>query len=183
MASSSLGRMPLVVHIGRPVQRHHEVLAGKAKLVQNAARAGDPCWRAACRSSCCRRRRSRSSLDARARRFSFASALVVKNQLVIASVTIRLISSGIDQSPERMPASTCATGTAPVLRALIAHAMVDVTSPTTRQQVAWRGRAAALVADHDARRLLGLRAGTDLEVDVRLGNAELRKKSPDMLAS
>ena len=38
-------------------------------------------------------------------------SLVVKNQLVIASVTIRLISSGIDQSPERMPASTCATGT------------------------------------------------------------------------
>ena len=38
-------------------------------------------------------------------------SLVVKNQLVMESVTSRLISSGIDQSPERMPPSTCATGT------------------------------------------------------------------------
>jgi hypothetical protein len=37
------------------------------------------------------------------RRLALANSLVVKNQLVIASVTIRLISSGIVQSPERMP--------------------------------------------------------------------------------
>ena len=37
--------------------------------------------------------------------------VVVKNQLVMASVTMRLISSGMVQSPERMPPSTCATGT------------------------------------------------------------------------
>jgi len=58
---------------------------------------------------------------------------VVKNQFVIESVTRRLISSGIVQSPERMPASTCATGTRSFCAA-IAQAIVEVTSPTTRQQ-------------------------------------------------
>jgi hypothetical protein len=33
-----------------------------------------------------------------------------------------------------------------------------------------------LVADHDGRRLLGLRARADLEIDVRIGNAELAEE-------
>ena len=67
------------------------------------------------------------------RRLSLAVSLVVKNQLVMESVTTRLISSGMVQSPERMPPSTCATGT-PNLRAAMEQAMVEVTSPTTRQR-------------------------------------------------
>ena len=39
-------------------------------------------------------------------KFSFATCEVVKNQFVTASVAKRLISSGIAQSPERIPAST-----------------------------------------------------------------------------
>ena len=70
-------------------------------------------------------------------RFSPAETDVVKNQLVIESVTTRLISSGIVQSPERRPPSTWATGTCS-LRAAIAHAIVEVTSPTTRQTSARR---------------------------------------------
>lgn len=40
------------------------------------------------------------------RKFSFANPVVVKKKSVIASVTNRLISSGMIQSPERIPAST-----------------------------------------------------------------------------
>jgi hypothetical protein len=61
-----------------------------------------------------------------------ATSLVVKYQLVIESVTRRLISSGMVQSPDRIPASTCATGTRSFCAAM-AQAMVEVTSPTTRQ--------------------------------------------------
>jgi len=43
----------------------------------------------------------------------------------------RLISSGMLQSPERMPPSTWATGTLSIWAAM-AQAMVEVTSPTTR---------------------------------------------------
>ena len=75
----------------------------------------------------------RSSPTPDRRRFLFAVSLVVKNQSVMASVTIRLISSGIDQSPERIPPSTWATRIHS-LRAAIAHAIVEVTSPTTRQK-------------------------------------------------
>ena len=73
-----------------------------------------------------------SSTPAR-RRLALACSLVVKNQLLTASVARRLISSGIVQSPERIPASTCATGTCSFC-AVMAQAIVEVTSPTTRQQ-------------------------------------------------
>ena len=55
-------------------------------------------------------KKMRSSLTPARRRFSLANSLVVKNQFVMASVTMRLISSGMVQSPERMPPSTWATG-------------------------------------------------------------------------
>ena len=45
-------------------------------------------------------------------------------------MTIRLISSGIDRSRLRRPASTCASGT-PSLAVTSAHASVELTSPTT----------------------------------------------------
>jgi hypothetical protein len=72
-------------------------------------------------------------------RFSPAEVEVVKNQFVMESVTTRLISSGIVQSPERRPPSTCATGT-PSFLAAMAQAIVDVTSPTTTQASARRPR-------------------------------------------
>ena len=104
------------------------------------------------------------------------TSLVVKNQLVIASVTMRLISSGIVQSPERMPASTCATGTCSFCAAM-AQAIVELTSPTTRHSSARLLEQQLLVARHDRGRLLGLRAGADLEVDVGLRDAELRRRN------
>ncbi len=73
----------------------------------------------------------RSSVTPARRRLSLAVSLVVKNQLVMESVTTRLISSGMVQSPDRMPPSTWATGI-PNLRATMEQAMVEVTSPTTR---------------------------------------------------
>jgi hypothetical protein len=76
-------------------------------------------------------KKMRSSPTPARRRFAFATSLVVKNQLVIASVAMRLISSGMVQSPERMPPSTCATGMHSFCAA-IAQAIVEVTSPTTR---------------------------------------------------
>ncbi len=63
-------------------------------------------------------------------RFSSPAGSVTKNQSLIASVTRRLISSGIAMSPLRSPASTCATGTCSFL-ATIEHASVEFTSPTT----------------------------------------------------
>jgi hypothetical protein len=48
----------------------------------------------------------------------------------IRSVRTRLTSSGIDQSPERSPASRWATGM-PSLVAASAHASVELTSPAT----------------------------------------------------
>ena len=66
--------------------------------------AAGPYGPAGCRSSCCRQRRYALRPTPRPRRFSLANSLVVKNQLVMASVTIRLISSGMVQSPDRMPA-------------------------------------------------------------------------------
>ena len=75
----------------------------------------------------------RSSSTPARRKLALAKSLVVKNQLVMLSVTIRLISSGMVQSPERIPPSTWATGT-PSFWAAMAQAMVEVTSPTTRQR-------------------------------------------------
>ena len=75
----------------------------------------------------------RSSPTPAVRRLALATSLVVKNQLVIESVMRRLISSGMLQSPERMPASTWATGTRSFCAAM-AQAIVDVTSPTTRHR-------------------------------------------------
>ncbi len=144
---------------------------GRTRPRSPAAAAG-PDWPAAYRSSCCRRRRSAPPPRRRARRLALAVSLVVKNQLVIASVTMRLISSGIAQSPERMPPSTCATGTCSFC-AVIAQAMVEVTSPTTSTESLRSLDQQPLVARHDRRGLLGLRARADLEIDVRRGNAEL----------
>ncbi len=75
----------------------------------------------------------RSSATPARGRLALATSLGVKNQLVMASVTRWLISSGMPQSPERMPPSTCATGTRNFCAAM-AQAIVDVSSPTTRHR-------------------------------------------------
>ena len=63
-------------------------------------------------------------------RFSAASGLWVSSRSERRSVSTRLISSGIDQSSERRPDSTCATGI-PSFEAASAQARVEFTSPAT----------------------------------------------------
>ncbi len=63
-------------------------------------------------------------------RFSLPAGSVVKSRSEIASVRMRLISSGMPRSKLRRPASTCATGR-PSLTAVRAAATVEFTSPTT----------------------------------------------------
>ena len=65
-----------------------------------------------------------------AARFWIASAEVQSRRLATRSVSTRLISSGIDQSPERRPDSTWTMGT-PSLAAASAAAIVELTSPAT----------------------------------------------------
>ena len=67
------------------------------------------------------------------RRFSSASGLGVRRRSASASVTSRLISSGMVRSNERSPASTWATR-APSFEATSVQAMVEFTSPTTTTQ-------------------------------------------------
>jgi hypothetical protein len=64
------------------------------------------------------------------RRCSTPLGSVTKNQSLMASVTRRLISSGMPMSPLRRPASTCATAI-PIFFATIEQASVEFTSPTT----------------------------------------------------
>jgi hypothetical protein len=68
---------------------------------------------------------------------SFPAGSVVNRTSEIASVMIRLISSGMVRSPLRRPASTCAMGT-PRRTAVRAAATVEVTSPTTTTQSGFR---------------------------------------------
>ncbi len=63
----------------------------------------------ACRSSRCRRSGSFSSAIPSRRRFTLPDSSVVNRRSAIASVSMRLISSGIVRSKLRSPASTCAT--------------------------------------------------------------------------
>ena len=116
-----------------------------------------------------------SSCTPERRRLRLATSLVVKNQLLIASVTRRLICSGIVQSPERMPPSTCATGTCSFCAAIAqAHGRGHVAHH--QAQVARRIEQQPFVARHDRRRLLGLRALADLEIHVGRRDAELREE-------
>ena len=74
-----------------------------------------------------------SSETPSASRFSSASCDGVHSTSAIASVTRRLISSGIFRSPLLSPASRCTTGTQSFVPT-IAHAAVGLTSPTTTIQ-------------------------------------------------
>ena len=75
-------------------------------------------------------RKMRSSGTPSRRRFSTPLGSVTNSQWLIASVRMRLISSGMVRSKLRRPASTWATGT-PSLTAVRAQAIVELTSPTT----------------------------------------------------
>ena len=97
---------------------------------------------------------------------------MTNSQWLIASVRMRLISSGIVRSKLRRPASTWATGT-PSLTAVRAQAIVELTSPTTTT-------ASGLLLEHDRLeplhhlgRLDGVAARADPEVDVRPGDLQL----------
>ena len=68
------------VDVGRPVQRHHDVLAGRQSELaperrRPEARPGSP---AACRSSCCRRRRCARRRRPHGAGSALATSLVVK---------------------------------------------------------------------------------------------------------
>ncbi len=65
-----------------------------------------------------------------ASRFRTASGEGARSTSLRASVTTRLISSGIVRSKDRSPASTCAT-LMPHFEAVSAPASVELTSPTT----------------------------------------------------
>ena len=67
------------------------------------------------------------------RRFSTPLGSLTSSRSLIASVSTRLISSGIERSKLRSPASTCATRT-PSFTATSAQAIVLFTSPTTTTQ-------------------------------------------------
>ena len=115
-------------------------------------------------------------------RFSSPSGDGVHSRSEIASVTSRLISSGMRRSRLRSPASRCTTGIhsfAPT----IAHAAVEFTSPTTTIQSGRSCETDLLVRDHDAAGLLGVAAAADLQVIARLGSRRSRKNASDMLAS
>ena len=86
-----------------------------------------------------------------------------------ASTAIRLCSSGIDRSPLRRPASTCATGT-PASPDASAPARVEFVSPKTSVQ---SGRSCASAAAIAGRIVVGV-GGVEVEPVARLGQPELR---------
>ena len=75
-------------------------------------------------------------------------------------------------SRERRPASTCATAISSFL-AVSVQARVEFTSPTTDHQIGALAQTHRLEGQHDARRLLGVGSGADLEIDVRFRHAEI----------
>ena len=83
--------------------------------------------------------RMRDSGTPSRRRFASASGLGVSSRSARASVTSRLISSGIPRSKERSPASTCAVRT-PSFEATSVAAIVEFTSPTTTSQSGRKAR-------------------------------------------
>ena len=114
IAASNLANSAGLIHVCRAVERENKIVIWRwrpnaSQKMQEAE--GGANLRAAYRLAVVlptkkkygHRRRPHSL------RLRFAVSLVVKNQLDIASVTMRLISSGIVQSPDLMPPSTCAT--------------------------------------------------------------------------
>ncbi len=106
------------------------------------------------------------------RRCSSASGDGVHSRSQIASVTSRLISSGMRRSPLRRPASRCTTGIHS-LAPTIAQAAVELTSPTTTIQSGCSRCATFLVGNHDPAGLLGVAPAADLEVEMRRGQAQV----------
>src|SRR5689334_15277159 len=86
---------------------------------------------------------------------------------------MRLISSGMVRSNDRSPASTWATGM-PRFTATSAHAIVELTSPTTTTP---RGEV-VLERRHDPAGLHAVAGRADLEVDVGAGQPELLEEHP-----
>ena len=108
-------------------------------------------------------------------RCSSASGDGVHSTSQIASVTSRLISSGMRRSPLRRPASRCTTG----IQSLVptsAQAAVEFTSPTTTIQSGFSRHRHLLVGDHHAAGLLGMAAAADLEVEVRRRQPEVAEE-------
>ena len=134
ISASTIARQPhRVVHVGRPVERDEHVLArGRRRALARPRALASACPRsgAASRSWCCRRSGCAPASMPSAARFSPASGLWVRSRSDRRSVSTRLISSGIVQSAERRPASTCATGM-PSFEAASAQARVEFTSPAT----------------------------------------------------
>ena len=117
-------------------------------------------------------RKTRSAATPSRRRFSTPLGSVTNSQWLIASVRMRLISSGIVRSKLRRPASTWATGT-PSLTAVRAQAIVELTSPTTTTA---SGRCSSTTGSN---RFItsavwhGVAARSHPQVDVGPGNLQL----------
>ena len=117
-----------------------------------------------------------------ARRFRTPDSSVTKNRSLMASVSFRLISSGIDMSKDRRPASTWATFV-PSFFAGSAHPMVEFTSPTTTTQsgFSWRRYFSK------ATMILAVCSAWDPEPTSRCrsgsGISSSRKKTSDMFSS
>ena len=131
--------------------------------------------RAACRSSGCRRSGSARPARRSTRSRSSASGLVVNSSSASRSLTTRLISSGIERSKERRPASTCADrdrqlGGDEARRERAVDVAVD---HRERRRIV---RPCTLEADHRRGRLLGMRARADAEIDVRRREVELAEE-------
>ncbi len=106
------------------------------------------------------------------RRLSTASSQCTSRSSARRSVMMRLISSGIVRSPERRPASRCATGTPSLAAARVAPS-VELTSPGTTMAAGGSGASTASTPRDDGGGLRGLRARADAEVVGRLRQAEL----------
>ena len=105
-------------------------------------------------------------------RLSSASEEGVHSRSAIASVTSRLISSGIVRSPLRSPASRWASVQAQFFRDKRAGGgRVDVADDDDPGRPALQ--ADALISQHDAGGLLGMRPGTDAEMQVGRRQSQL----------
>ena len=105
-------------------------------------------------------------------RLSSASGDGVHSRSEIASVTSRLISSGIVRSPLRSPASRWASVQAQFFRDQRASGGgVDVADDDDPGRTALQ--AYALISQHDAGGLLGMRPGTDAEMQIGRRQSQL----------
>ena len=100
------------------------------------------------------------------------SGAVVNSRSLSASVTMRLISSGIVRSKLRSPASTWATRHAQ-LRRDQAQASVELTSPTTTTRSGRSSTTTGSKRHHHLGGLLGVGARADAQVDVGRRQPEL----------